>query len=383
MSGAAGLPLVPFNRAALAGKELEYIAQAVARGHISGGGTFTRSAEDLLAKVSGSARVLMATSCTHALELSARILRLGPGDEVIVPAYTFVSTAAAFALTGARPVFVDVNDQTLNLDIDATQAAITDRTRAICTVHYAGIGDRVDDLVQLCDSHGITMIEDNAHGLGASFKGRKLGTFGRMSTLSFHETKNITCGEGGALALNDPSLVDLAEVFREKGTDRSRFLRGQVDKYTWVEVGSSWVASDLLAAFLVAQLQSFEEIQRRRMAVWMAYDAALGDWARESSVRTPVISEGASHPAHMYFLRLPSLTERTAFIEHLRSLGIMAVFHYQALNTSAVGRSFGGRSGQCPVSEGAADTLVRLPLFADMRPDELDRVIEAVLSFRS
>jgi len=361
---------------------LTYVAQAVQRGHISGNGTFTREVEALLAQISGSPTALLTTSCTHALEMSARVLRLGPGDEVIVPAYTFVSTASAFALTGARPVFVDVSPLTLNLDVAAVEAAITPRTRAVCTVHYAGIAQDIDLLAELCSARGLVLVEDNAHGFGARFDGRLLGTFGQMATMSFHETKNVTCGEGGALAINDESLVALAEILREKGTDRARFLRGQVDKYTWVEVGSSWVASDMLAAFLLAQLESFEVIQGRRLAVWHAYDEQLRDWAARQGVRTPVVPLGAEHPAHMYYLRFDSLAQRSAFIAHLRQRQVMAVFHYQALNCSTVGMRLGGRPGDCPVSEEAADCLVRLPLFADMTPDELARVIEAVQEFR-
>ena len=374
--------LIPFNRPAIVGPELEYIADAVERGHISGNGYYTRRAEALLAAISGSPTALLTTSCTHALEMSARILRLKPGDEVIVPAYTFVSTASAFALTGARPVFVDVTPETLNLDVAAVAAAVTERTKAVCSVHYAGIAQDIDRLQRLCSGNGIPLVEDNAHGLGASFKGQLLGTFGQLSTLSFHETKNVTCGEGGALAINDETLVSLAEILREKGTDRARFLRGQVDKYTWVEVGSSWVASDMLAAFLTAQLEGFADIQRRRMGVWQQYDSSLLNWANESGVRTPFVPADAKHVAHMYYLQFSSLDDRTRFIDHMKRAGIMAVFHYQALNASTVGETFGGRPGQCPVTERAADTLVRLPLFADMNQVEVDRVIAAVLDFR-
>lgn len=372
---------IPFNRPSLAGRELEYIQEAIGNGHISGNGAFTKQAERELARISGSHAALMTTSCTHALELSSRILNLGPGDEVIVPAYTFVSTAAAFALSGAKPIFVDVTPQTLNLDLEGVEAAITPRTRAVATVHYAGIADQVDRLANLCASHEIPLVEDNAHGFAAKYGGRPLGTWGALSTLSFHETKNITCGEGGALTINDPSLVERAEILREKGTDRARFLRGQVDKYTWVEVGSSWVASDILAAYLVAQLEEFDAIQRDRMALWQAYDESLLDWAAEHGVRRPHVPALVEHAAHMYYLQFQDLDQRTRFIEHLKKLGILAVFHYQALNVSDVGRQLGGRPGQCPVSENAANTLVRLPFFRDIQPIERDRVISAVQSF--
>lgn len=374
-------PLIPFNRPSLVGNELEYVADAVQRGHISGNGHYTKQAEAALAAISGSPSILLTTSCTHALELSARVLRLGPGDEVIVPSYTFVSSASAFALTGARPVFVDVTPQTLNLDVDQVEAAITSRTKAVCTVHYAGIAQDIDRLARTCGERGIPLIEDNAHGLGATFNQKPLGSFGQMSTLSFHETKNVTCGEGGALAINDEALLGLAEILREKGTDRARFLRGQVDKYTWVEVGSSWVASDMLAAFLLAQLEDFDGIQSRRMAIWTAYDTQLADWAQQNGIRRPHVPPQASHTAHMYYLQFDRLEQRTGFIDHMREAGILAVFHYQALNASKVGMELGGRPGQCPVAERASDTLVRLPLFADMRPEELERIIEAATSF--
>ena len=375
-------PRIPFNRASLAGNELRYVSEAVSNGHISGGGAFTRTAEGLLESISGSQRVLLTTSCTHALEMSARLLDLGPGDEVIVPAYTFVSTAAAFALTGAKPVFVDVTQETLNLDVRLAEAAITPRTRAICTVHYGGIAQGIDELTALCEERGLALVEDNAHGLGASFDGRLLGTFGDLSTLSFHETKNVTCGEGGALGINRAELVERAEILREKGTDRSRFLRGQVDKYTWVDVGSSWVASDMLAAFLVGQLEQFDEIQARRMLVWDEYQSGLASWARNQNVRTPVVPPEAKHVAHMYYLRMPSPSARDRFIAHMDAHGILAVFHYQGLHISDMGRRFGGVPGQCPVAEQAAETLVRLPLFSDLKNAETDRVIEAVTSFR-
>ena len=373
---------IPFNRASFPGAELNYVGDAIELGHISGNGKFTKDSEELLSQICGSPATLLTTSCTHALELAARILRLGPGDEVIVPAYTFVSTASAFAMSGAIPVFVDVDEQTLNLDTRLVESAITPRTRAICTVHYAGIANQIDSLAQLCSRREIPLIEDNAHGLGATYQGRKLGTFGQLSTMSFHETKNITCGEGGALGVNDLALVELGEILREKGTDRSQFLRGQVDKYTWREIGSSWVMSDILAALLFAQLQNFALIQSYRMAIWTRYAGGLRDWSEANNILTPFVPESAQHSAHMFFLRMPDLDARTKFIEHMSSHGISAVFHYQALNTSRVGSIFGGREGACPVSERAAETLVRLPLYSALAPDDLDRIISSALAFR-
>ena len=373
---------IPFNRASLAGREMELIHKAVHDGHLAGNGELTKTAEKQLATLVGGGRSLLTTSGTHALELAARTLRLQPGDEVIVPAYTFVSTASAFALTGATLRFVDVDPLTLNLDPEVASAAVNDRTRAICTVHYAGIGNRVDEVAQLCEHQGISLIEDNAHGLGGSYRGQPLGSFGRMSILSFHETKNITCGEGGALVLNKSADESVAEILREKGTDRAKFLRGQVDKYTWVDIGSSWTPSEILAGFLVAQLEQFDEIQRRRKAIWTTYERELSQWAQNAGVRTPHVPDEADHPAHMYYLQFPSLSDRSRFIKHMRQAGILTVFHYQALNTSAVGRSLGGREGQCPVTENAADTLVRLPLFSGMTASELEAVIDATSSFR-
>jgi len=373
--------LIPFNRPSTAGDELSLLADAISRGHISGDGHYTKQAEQLIAELTHTPTTLMTTSCTHALELSARVLELGPTDEVIIPAYTFVSTASAFALTGARPVFVDVNPQTLNLDLGMVERAITARTRAICTVHYAGIADGIEQLSEFAQGLDISLIEDNAHGFGATSRGRALGSFGSMSTLSFHETKNVTCGEGGALCLSEEALVERAEILREKGTNRKQFFRGQVDKYTWIEPGSSWVPSDLLAAYLCGQLQAFSQIQSKRMRVWDAYASELSEWATQLGTLPPYVPNGSEHVAHMYFLRMRTLDQRTRFIQHMKENGVMAVFHYQALNTSPAGLALGGRIGQCPVAEEASDTLVRLPLFSDMRDDEVDRVIEAAKSF--
>jgi dTDP-4-amino-4,6-dideoxygalactose transaminase len=374
--------LIPFNRASFDGKELTYLAQAVLDGHVSGNGPFTRQAEAMLERRHGTGRTLLTTSCTHALELAARLLDLKPGDEVIVPAFTFVSTAAAFMLHGGTPVFVDVRDDTLNLDPDLVEQAITPRTRAICIVHYGGVAATPTRFRQIAEHHDLVLIEDNAHGLFGSFEGKTLGTFGQFSTLSFHETKNITCGEGGALHINESIWLDRAEILREKGTDRSRFLRGQVDKYTWVDIGSSWVLSDLLAGVLVGQLERYEEIQRRRQRIWELYDTELRDWARKFGVRTPFVPPSAGHTSHLYHLRLPDLRERTRFISHLAEADVMAVFHYQPLHLSGVGVLNGGRPGQHPVTERAADTLVRLPLYPSLTDDEVGRVVDSVRSFR-
>lgn len=375
--------MIPFNRATTLGNEIEQINQAISIGHISGLGPFTQRAEQMLCAITGSHRVLLTTSCTHSLELAARVLELGPGDEVIVPSFTFVSTASAIALTGAKPVFVDVLPETLNLNPDLVANAITSRTKAIFTVHYGGIAQGIDRIRHIADKHGLFLIEDNAHGLSGTYKGQLLGTFGDMSTLSFHETKNISCGEGGALTFNSEVFVEQAEILREKGTNRSRFLRGQVDKYTWVGVGSSWVMSDLLAAFLTAQLDNFDRIQARRAEVWNTYETELKEWAESTGFTLPFVPPEAEHPSHLFYLHAPDVGSRTAFIDHLKAREVMAVFHYQALNTSKVGMELGGKVGDCPVSERAADTLVRLPLYYSLSDLDLDHITSAIQSFRN
>jgi len=372
---------IPFNRSAWIGNEFEYVHQTIENGHTSGNGPFSKKVEDLISLEIGCSRTLLTTSCTHALEMSALLLQLQPGDEVIVPSFTFVSTASAFMLHGARPVFVDVQPDTLNINPDQVTAAITPRTRAICLVHYGGVGAQMELLMPLATKHGLMIIEDNAHGLFGKYKGKYLGTFGDLATQSFHETKNIACGEGGALIINDKSLVERAEILREKGTDRSKFLRGQIDKYTWVDVGSSWVQSDILAAILFGQLERRDEIYRRRMAIYDRYDRELASWASANRVRTPFVPTGCEHTAHVFHLRFERGEQRDRFIDHLAKHGVNAVFHYQPLHLSAVGQQLGGRVGQFPVTEHAGDCLVRLSLFSSMTADQQTRVIEAVTSF--
>ena len=372
---------IPFNRADIGKHDIELLSESISAGHISGNGPFTKRAEEQITKTLGNERTLLTTSCTHALEMSALLLGLKPGDEVIVPAFTFVSTASAFMLYGAKPVFVDVRQDTLNIDLDQAEAAITPRTRAICVVHYGGVACEMDRLTKLAKDHNLILIEDNAHGLFAKYRGKYLGTFGALATQSFHETKNITCGEGGALVINDASLAERAEILREKGTDRTKFLRGQVDKYTWVDVGSSWVISDLLAAILFGQLSRADEIYRQRMNIWNRYHDELQTWAAKHDVTLPTVPEGCEHTGHVYHLRFQHGVQRDKFIEHLKQLGIYAVFHYQPLHLSTVGRTLGGQDGQFPVTESAGDCLVRLPLFNSLTSDEQTYIIESVKVF--
>ena len=372
---------IPFNRADIGKHDIELLSESISAGHISGNGPFTKRAEEQITKTLGNERTLLTTSCTHALEMSALLLGLKPGDEVIVPAFTFVSTASAFMLYGAKPVFVDVRHDTLNIDLDQAEAAITPRTRAICVVHYGGVACEMDRLTKLAKDHNLILIEDNAHGLFAKYRGKYLGTFGALATQSFHETKNITCGEGGALVINDASLAERAEILREKGTDRTKFLRGQVDKYTWVDVGSSWVISDLLAAILFGQLSRADEIYTQRMNIWNRYHNELQTWAAKHDVTLPTVPEGCEHTGHVYHLRFQHGVQRDKFIEHLKQLGIYAVFHYQPLHLSTVGRTLGGQDGQFPVTESAGDCLVRLPLFNSLTSDEQTYIIDSVKVF--
>ena len=381
MSEMSSLPPIPFNRPAAVGPEMAYMQQALQAGHLSGDGAFTARCHAMLEAITGAPKVLLTTSCTHALEMAMLLTGLGPDDEVICPAFTFVSSVNAFVLRGARPVFVDIRPDTLNIDERLVEAAITPRTRALLVVHYAGVGCEMPALMAVAARHGLTVIEDNAHGLFGRYQGRALGSFGAMSTLSFHETKNLTCGEGGALVLNDGALVERAEIIREKGTNRSRFYRGQIDKYTWVDIGSSYLPSDLLAAYLCAQLEARERVQARRMAIWDGYDTALRSWAEAGGIGRPQVPAHCDHPAHIYYLLMPSLDARTRLLAELRRALILATFHYQPLHLSDMGRQFGGREGQCPVTEDVADRLLRLPVFFDLSAADQARIVETLRAF--
>lgn len=372
---------IPFNRPSFVGNERRYMEQALEFGQISGDGEFTRRCQELLKRELGVPAALLTTSCTHALEMAALLLNIAPGDEVVIPDFTFVSTANAFVLRGATPVFVDVRPDTLNLDERLLEARVTPRTHAIVPVHYAGVGCDMESIGDIARRHGIPVVEDNAHGLFGSRAGRPLGSWGRLAALSFHETKNFSCGEGGALLLNDPSLIERAEILREKGTNRKRFFRGEVDKYTWVDLGSSFVPSDLLAAYLLGQLEQKERVLAARRRVCERYAEALGPWAQQRGVALPFVPPpGCESSFHMFYLILSTADERTRLIAHLKSRDILAVFHYLPLHLSEMGRRWGGRPGDCPVTESVSDRLVRLPLYTSITESEQDRVIDAVLS---
>lgn len=369
---------VPFNKPYLSGKEMAYMREVIQRGHASGDGYFTKRCHGLLEEALGAPKVLLTTSCTHALEMAALLLELQPGDEVIVPSFTFVSTVNAFLLRGAIPVFADIRPDTLNLDETRLEALVGSRTKVIVPVHYAGVGCEMDAITKLAERHGLAVVEDNAHGLFGAYRDRLLGRFGCLATQSFHETKNLQCGEGGALIINDEGLAERAEIIREKGTNRSRFFRGQVDKYTWVDLGSSYLPSDLLAAYLYAQLESRDRIQQKRRWIWNYYQDQLCDWAPERGVRLPEIPAHCRQAFHMYQILLPSQERRAQVIEGLKERGILAVFHYLPLHLSEMGRRFGGKPGDCPVTEDISERLLRLPFYNDLTESDLRRVVGAL-----
>jgi dTDP-4-amino-4,6-dideoxygalactose transaminase len=372
---------IPFNKPSFAGDENRYIADAIARGHISGDGHYTKLCHALFERELGVEKALLTTNCTHALEMSALLCRCGPGDEVIVPSFAFVTTVLAFVMRGAKPVFVDVLPGTLGIDPAQVEARITPRTKAIVALHYAGVACEMDELLAIGARHGVPIVEDNAHGLYGKYKGRWLGTMGVLATQSFHETKNFTCGEGGALLVNDPALVERAEIVREKGTNRSRFLRGLVHKYTWVDLGSSWLPSDMVAAFLWAQLEARERIQSRRRSIWERYDRELGAWAGTIGATQPKVPADREQSWHMYHLLLRDSAQRERLIDHLEARGILAVFHYLPLHLSEMGRKFGGKEGDCPTTEDISSRLLRLPFFNALSEDEQGDVVRALHEF--
>jgi dTDP-4-amino-4,6-dideoxygalactose transaminase len=374
--------LIPFNRPYVVGTEFARMREAVDGLVISEGGPFTEACERLLVEMTDAGAALLTSSCTHALETTALLLDLREGDEIIMPAFTFVSTANAFALRGAKPVFADVRPDTLNIDEGAVSGLITRRTRAIVVVHYAGVACEMDAIGAVAEAAGVPVIEDNAHGLLGCYRGRPLGSFGLTACLSFHETKNLTCGKGGALLVNDRGLVDRARVVRTKGTNRHEFVEGRVDKYTWVGLGSSYQPSDLLSAFLLCQLEASTAIQEMRREIWHRYDEGLAEWAAREGVRRPVVPEHVEQAYHMYYLLLPSASERSRFIAHLRDNGVSAVFHYVPLHTSPMGTRLGADPEGCPVTDDVSARLVRLPFFAGMYAPTQDEVIRVVTGYR-
>ncbi|MGA7874780.1 MAG: dTDP-4-amino-4,6-dideoxygalactose transaminase [Desulfoferrobacter sp.] len=372
---------VPFNRCFLVGNEFEYIRKAIDGMHISGDGIFTRKCCRFLEQSLEVPKVLLTTSCTHALEMAAILLNIGPGDEFIVPSFTFVSTVNAFVLRGARPVFIDIRQDTLNMDETQLERYISARTKAIVPVHYAGVSCEMDKILQVARNYEIAVIEDNAHGLFGRYKQKYLGTLGCMATQSFHETKNFTCGEGGALIINEAKYIERAEIIREKGTNRSRFFRGEVDKYTWVDIGSSFLPSDILAAFLWAQLESRESIQEKRRWIWNFYNSHLQEWASEKGIQIPIVPSECEQPYHMYYLILHSIRERQALMQYLRQRGISTVFHYVPLHLSRMGREFGYREGDFPVTERVSESIVRLPFHNYLTADDLAYVVKTLREF--
>jgi dTDP-4-amino-4,6-dideoxygalactose transaminase len=371
---------IPFNKPFMVGKELFYIAQSVLDGHISGDGPFTKRCTKLLAEKLGAAHVLLTTSCTSALEMSALLCRTKPGDEVIMPSFTFVSTANAFYLRGAKPRFIDIRPDTLNIDETKIEAAISGKTAAIVPVHYGSVSCEMDTILSIAQKHGIMVVEDAAQGLQSFYKGKALGTIGDLGCLSFHETKNIMCGEGGALIINNNALMERAEILREKGTNRSRFFRGEVDKYTWVDAGSSYLPSDLLASFLYAQLEHMDAITQKRRASWTRYMELLTEPSQQYGFGLPKTSPDQTN-GHLFYLLTTSETERDALIAYLKAHDVYAVFHYIPLHLSPVGQSLGYAQGDFPVTESVSGRLVRLPLFHDLTPGDQRYITDQVISF--
>lgn len=368
----------PFNKLCIIASELDYVAKAVEKNAISGDGFFTKQCHKVLEDELGVAKVLLTTSCTHALEMAAILLDIQHDDEVIVPSFTFVSTINAFLLRGAKPVFIDIRSDTLNLDEAQLEKLITPKTKAIIPVHYGGVGCEMDRIMDISQKYNVPVVEDNAHGLFGKYKGQFLGTFGVMATQSFHETKNFSCGEGGALLVNNHDLEQRAEIIREKGTNRSRFFRGEIDKYTWVDIGSSYLPSDILAAFLLAQLEKRDQIQTKRKLIWEKYYIGLKDWAEANNVKMPFVPKECEQAYHLFYILLPSLEKRHELIQYLKENSILSVFHYLPLHLSDMGRKFGGKEGDCPVTEDISERLLRLPFFYSLTDNEQNSVIKLI-----
>ncbi|MDD2701959.1 MAG: dTDP-4-amino-4,6-dideoxygalactose transaminase [Sideroxydans sp.] len=373
--------MIPFNKPYMTGQELEYIAEAHANGMLAGDGPFTKRCHAWLEARTGANKALLTHSCTAALEMAAILLDIRPGDEVIMPSYTFVSTANAFVLRGGVPVFVDIRPDTLNIDETLIEAAITPRTRAIVPVHYAGVACEMDTIMDIAQRHGLMVIEDAAQGIMSTYKGWPLGSIGHIGCLSFHETKNIISGEGGALLINDPALVQRAEIIREKGTNRSQFFRGQVDKYTWCDVGSSYLPGEVIAAFLWAQFADAERITSERLTIWNRYHSLFAHLESAGSIQRPVISQNCQHNAHMYYLLFPDLSSRTAMLKQLKASGINAVFHYVPLHTSPAGLRLGRAHGLMTTTDSMSDRLIRLPLWVGLTAEQQFMIVNAVSAY--
>ncbi len=371
---------IPFNKPFTTGRELDYIQQAIDHLHLSGNGAFTQKCQEWLTYHIGCRSALLTHSGTSALEMAAMLLNIQPGDEVIVPSFTFVSAVNAFVLRGGVPIFIDIRPDTLNLNDGQLERLLTPRTKAIVPMHYGGVGCEMDTVMSIARHYGVAVIEDNTHGLMGQYHQRNLGTFGELAVQSFHETKNVICGEGGALLINDPQYAERAEILWEKGTNRGKFFRGEVDAYTWIDLGSSYQPSEIQAAFLYAQLEDFESIQPMRRKIWHYYEDSLRDWAIRHGVQLPVVPAHCTQPYHLFHLLLPTAQERKKVIRHLNEQGIQGIFHYQPLHLSKMGRTLGGRQGDCPVTEDVSQRLLRLPFYNNLSIDEQAQVVEAVTS---
>ena len=372
---------VSFNKPPYIGKESEYVLDAVNKGHISGDGEYTKKCAKKLEELSGTKRALLTTSCTHATEMAALLSDIKPGDEVIMPSYTFVSTADAFVLRGATPVFVDIRPDTMNIDETLIEDAITLKTKAIVPVHYAGVGCEMDTIMDIARRHNLTVIEDAAQAIASTYKGKALGTFGDFGCYSFHETKNISMGEGGTLLIQNEDMIEPAEIIREKGTNRAKFFRGQIDKYTWVNYGSSYLPSDMNAAYLWAQLENIDIIQKKRLSVWNRYKEGLSELEKKEYIEFGVIPDGCTNNAHMFYIKVSDLETRTELISYLKEKGIMAVFHYVPLHSAPAGRKFGRFNGEDRYTTKESERLIRLPLFYSISDEEVEYTIETLLKY--
>lgn len=372
---------IPFNVPPFTGKEKEYVSQAIDSHKISGDGEFTKKCSKILEEMTGSPKVLLTTSCTHATEMAAILADIGPGDEVIMPSFTFVSTADAFVLRGAKAVFVDIRPDTMNIDEKLIEDAITDKTKAIVPVHYAGVSCEMDTIMKIAKDHNLFVIEDAAQGVMSTYKGRALGAIGDMGCYSFHETKNFSMGEGGAILLRDPALTEKAEIIREKGTNRSKFFRGQIDKYTWVDAGSSYLPSELNAAYLYAQLELADKITKARMDCWNAYYEMLSPLRDKGYIELPVIPDECVHNAHMFYIKAKDLDERTKLIDHVKAGGALPVFHYIPLHSSPAGKKFGRFNGEDKYTTAHSERLVRMPMYYGLDIDTVSKICELITGF--